>query len=423
MQAEDGMRWAASAPRWPSQCPEHTMDDPRWEDLVVQPMCECRKNFHSLTALSANILCILLSRGPDISLFFLICVFIVMSPTVLRVLICGGGCGGPSLAFWLARAGHRVTVREGAQSFSSEFEIMRGDLVRILYDATENDVEYVFGKTVEHFEQDEKSVTVHFSDGKTGTFDILVGADGQGSRIRKAILPPGVDPLRHLGVYLAYWQVPTVASDDKLGRMCHLPGGRIIQTRTHSPSASQANFGIRSNSGELKGITEVSVEKQKEFWSSKFKDVGWVAPRLIEGMKTSEYFYCPEVVQVRTDTWYKGRVVLLADAAYCPSLMTGMAITSALVGAYVLAGEITCNSSDLDKAFANYDATLCPFVDVIQRLPASLLPLFIPETQLAITILHFVAGLISFLRIPDLVARFSKAGRGGWQLPEYPLLD
>ncbi|KAJ5729178.1 FAD/NAD(P)-binding domain-containing protein [Penicillium malachiteum] len=169
----------------------------------------------------------------------------------LNILICGGGCAGPALAFWLARNGHQVTVVErfpvlrahgaqvdlrgqgievakrmglidairsklvdeegvafvdskgkvygtmmakrtgkGAQSLTSEYEIMRGDLICILYDATKYNVKYIFGKTVDKFDQDEKQVIAHFSDGSLGTFDILVGADGQGSRIRNAILSP-----------------------------------------------------------------------------------------------------------------------------------------------------------------------------------------------------------------------------------------
>lgn len=403
---------------------------------------------------------------------------------ILNILICGGGCAGPPLAFWLARAGHRVTIVErfpalradgaqidlraqgiqvakrmglidtirsklvdedglamvdrngkaqatflanktgqGAQSFSSEFEIMRGDLVRILYDATRHNVEYIFGKTVEHFEQDDKSVTVHFSDGKTGTYDILVGADGQGSRIRKAILPPDVDPLRHIGVYMSHWLVPTVASDNKIGKGLHAPGGRMVMTRTHSPVESQACFILRDDSEEMRSIPKAPVERQKEFWSSKFKDVGWVTPRLIEGMRTSDYFYCQEIAQVRTDTWYKGRVVLVADAAHCPSPMTGMGTTSALVGTYVLAGEITQNSEDLDTAFANYDRTLRPFIADIQRLPTWILPIIIPKTQLGITLFHLIVGLIAFLRIPELAARFMPEEKGGWKLPEYPLLN
>lgn len=399
---------------------------------------------------------------------------------VLKILICGGGCAGPSLAFWLTRAGHRVTIVErfpvlrasgaqidlraqgiqvarrmgiigavrnkvvdedgvswvdvngrtrgtilanksgkGAQSVSSEYEIMRGDLVKVLYDATKNDVEYIFGKSVDYFDQDDKGVQVSFSDGQTGTYDILVGADGQGSRIRKAILPADVDPLRHLGIFQAHWRVPTVATDNKVGKGCHAPGGLLVMTRTHSPVESQAAFILRSDSTELRDIPKATVEEQKEFWSSKFRDVGWVTPRLIKGMQTSDYFYCQEVVQVRTDTWYKGRVVLVADAAHCPSPMTGMGTTSALVGAYVLAGEIIQNTDDLPKAFQNYDKVLRPFVDELQKFQTWVLPFILPSTQLGISMLHNVVGLITSLRIPELVARFSSEERAGWKLPEY----
>ena len=403
----------------------------------------------------------------------------------LNILICGGGCAGPSLAFWLARTGHRVTVVErfpalratgaqidireqgisvvkrmglmetirnkrvieagmsfvneqgsakatimantsgkGPQTMTSEYEIMRGDLVSILYDATQDGVEYMFGKSVESFEQDEHSVTVHFSDGMTGTYDLLVGADGQGSRIRAAIEPVDApDPVRHLGTYLAYWYVPRISTDDQLGRFYHISGSRFIMSRTHSPTEGQANFGFRDASEELRSMPKASMDTQKQFWTQKFQDAGWQTDRFIEGMQTTDNFYCQEVVQIHTNTWFKGRVVLLADAAHCPSPLTAMGTTSALVGAYVLAGEINRNSDDLPQAFASYERVLRPFVNDIQTLKPWMLRLMFPESSIAIKLLHFFAALLVFLRIPDLAARFIPEERGGWQLPEYPSLQ
>ena len=105
----------------------------------------------------------------------------------------------------------------GAQSFTSEYEIMRGDLVRILYDETKDKVEYRFGLTVERFEQDDERVIVFFSDGSSESFDILVGADGQGSRIRRAMQPPGTpDPLRRIGATVAYFFVPRTKADGNI---------------------------------------------------------------------------------------------------------------------------------------------------------------------------------------------------------------
>ncbi|CAL5872534.1 uncharacterized protein PFLUO_LOCUS6798 [Penicillium psychrofluorescens] len=402
----------------------------------------------------------------------------------LKVLICGGGCAGPALAYWLNRCGHHVTVVErfpvlratgsqidlrgaaieavkrmglveairgilvdeaganmvdsqgnvlaqimanksgqGAQSFTSEYELMRGDLVRIFYQATKDNVEYIFGKTVEHFEQDDQQVTATFSDGSSDTFDLLVGADGQGSRIRKEILPPGIpDPYFKFKAHVAYWFIPRVEEDDNMMNAYHCPGNRMIMRRSHSPTETQVLCFLWDGSPEVSSVHRASVEKQKEFWSQRFRDAGWQIERFLEGMKTTDNWYCQEVVQVRTDTWSKGRVVLLGDAAYCPSPFTGMGTSAALVGAYVLAGEISQHGDNFSQAFAEYDKILRPFVKELQGVSPFLLKLCMPETWWGIAILHFIFRTLCFFRIPELASRFTKERDGGWQLPNYPAL-
>ncbi|KAI1103434.1 putative monooxygenase [Jackrogersella minutella] len=405
----------------------------------------------------------------------------------LKILICGGGIAGPALAFWLARTEHRVVVVErypalratgaqvdfreqgiemvrrmglddairaklvdeqgmalvdsqgrvqatilanksgkGAQTFTSEYEIMRGDVVRILYDRTRraDNVEYVFGKTVDSFEQDETGVLARFSDGSSDTFDILVGADGQGSRIRKAILPPDApEPYRRLGVYIAYWFVPRAPGDSNIRRTYLSAGGRMIFRRSHSPAETQVYCFLRDDDPALRSIPRASVERQKEFWAGRFRDAGWQAERFIEGLQTTENFYCQEVVQVRTDTWSKGRVVLLGDAAHCASPFSGMGTTGAFVGAYILAGEIVRHPTDLALAFANYDSQLRPFVDVIQDIRTGLVRLAMPTSWWGVRIFYFCAWLLCLLRVPTLIAMFSKKERGGWKVPDYPELQ
>ncbi|KAI8574923.1 hypothetical protein K450DRAFT_276073 [Umbelopsis ramanniana AG] len=402
----------------------------------------------------------------------------------LNVLICGGGCGGPALAYWLANSGHRVTVVErfstlrasgaqvdlraqgievvkrmgildviraktvdeagtsfvdaqnrtkatvmanksgkGSQTLTSEYEIMRGDLVRILYDATKSNVEYIFGVSVDSFEQPDDRVVVYFSDGRTDTFDLLVGADGQGSRIRKAILPPdSPEPYNRLGLYSAYWFVPRSETDSETCKIYHSPGSRAIMTRSHSVTETQVYFAIKDDSEELRSLPRASIEQQKAFWSEKFSGAGWQTDRFIEGMKNAEYFYCQEVIQVRTDTWYKNRVVLLGDAGYCPSPVTGMGTTASFVGAYVLAGEINRNAQNLPVALANYEKTLRPFINEVQVINRQMIRSVFPQTQLGILILHFVAGILCYFRIPELIAKFSNSENGGWILPYYPEL-
>ncbi|MEU3641890.1 FAD-dependent monooxygenase [Lentzea sp. NPDC034063] len=403
--------------------------------------------------------------------------------TRLRVLVAGGGVAGQALAFWLTRGGHQVTVVErfpalraagaqvdlrgqgieavrrmglldavraelvdepgvafvdargrtkgtimantsgrGRQTLTSEYEIMRGDLVRILHDATKDDAEHVFGTSVDGFEQDERKVVAHFSDGSSGEYDLLVGADGQGSRIRQALLPDGEDPYLRLGIHMAYWFVPRIASDSNIRDTYLAPGGRQIMRRSHNPSETQAYFVLREESEEASAIHREPVERQQAFWANRFRDAGWQTERFIEGMGTSPFFYSQEIVQVRTNTWSRGRVVLAGDAAHCASPYSGMGISGGLVGAHVLAGEIIRNPDDLPTALANYDTVLRPFVDEIQgAVNPRLLRLALPKTQRAISMIHTVAALACSLRIPDLVARLSTEDRGGsWQLPADP---
>lgn len=408
-----------------------------------------------------------------------------MSSIAKKILICGGGCAGPALGYWLAQAGHQVTIVErfpalratgaqidlrgqgieaikrmglldavqsklvdeagvafvnsagkakatimantsgkGAQSLTSEYEIMRGDLVRILYDATKDKVQYIFGKSIESFNQDDHQVTVCFSDGTFENYDLLVGADGQGSRIRKAILPlDSPDPYLRMGIHMGYYFIPRTEDDNNIRRTYNAPGGRMVMRRSHSPTETQVYFFLREVSPEASYIHRASVEVQKKFWAKKFQGAGWQTDRFLAGMETAENFYSQEVIQIRTDTWFKGRVVLLGDAAHCPSPFSGMGTTGGLVGAWILAGEITRNPNDPEKAFANYDKALRPYINVIQSVNPTLLRMGIPRSQLGIRLFHAVAGLACLLRIPDLVARFSNENKDDWKLPEYPELS
>jgi 2-polyprenyl-6-methoxyphenol hydroxylase-like FAD-dependent oxidoreductase len=251
----------------------------------------------------------------------------------------------------------------------------------------------------------------------------LVGADGQSSRIRQAVLPEGFDPYWRVGIHMAYWFVPRIASDINIRDTLMVPGGRQIMRRSHNPTETQVYFVMRETSEEASTVHREPVERQQQFWAQRFQDVGWQTRRFVHGMKSSPFFYSQEIVQVRTDSWSQGRVVLAGDAAHCASPYSGMGISGGLVGAYVLAGEINRHPNDLPTALANYDRTLRPFVNEIQAtVNPRILRLGMPETQLGIDAFLSVTALATALHIPDMVARFSKSDRGGdWRLPESPV--
>ncbi|MEU6120464.1 FAD-dependent monooxygenase [Streptomyces sp. NPDC047123] len=400
----------------------------------------------------------------------------------LRVVVAGSGVAGQALAYWLSRGGHEVTVVErfpalrdtgaqvdlrgqgidavarmglleevrsqrvaeagvafvdsrgrpkatimantsgqGRQTLTSEYEIMRGDLVRILHKATKDDAEYVFGTSVDGFDRHADKVTAHFSDGASGEYDLLIGADGQSSRTRRAMLPEGFDPYWRIGMHMAYWFVPRIASDTDIRDTYMVPGGRQIMRRSHNAAETQVYFVMRDHAQEASAIHRAPVEEQQNFWAERFKDAGWQTERFIEGMKDSPFFYSQEIAQVRLENWSRGRVVLAGDAAHCASPYSGMGISGGLVGAYVLAGEINRRPGDLTQALAHYERVLHPFVDEIQgEVNPKILRVGMPLNKHAITAFQSVTAAACFLHIPDLVARLSKKDRGGnWQLPDY----
>lgn len=402
----------------------------------------------------------------------------------LKVLVCGGGIAGQAVAFWLARGGHEAVVVErfpalratgaqidlrgqgieavermglldavraelvhepgvafvdargrrwgavmantsgkGRQTLTSEYEIMRGDLVRVLHDATKDDVRFVFGTGVESFEQHADHVLARFSDGTTDEFDVLIGADGQGSRIRRDLLPAGgPDPYWPVGIHMAYWFIPRDATDDDLRETYNAPGGRMIMRRSHNAHETQVYFALWERSEEATAIHRQPVDRQRRFWSDRFRDAGWQTERFLAGMETAEFFYSQEVAQVRIPSWSDGRVALVGDAGYCASPYSGMGTSAALVGAYVLAGEINRNPGDLPTAFARYQEALRPFVDTVQaEVNPKVLRFGFPQSRLGITALRTLGAVGTFLKLPELAARFAKEDRGGaWPLPDYP---
>ena len=415
----------------------------------------------------------------------------------LKILISGAGVAGNALAFWLSKLGHDVTVVErfpglrvnglqidlrghgievmkrmglersfrsnaapeegmqlvdrlgkrwayfpanksgkGAQSITSEFEIMRGDLCRIMYDVAKDRVKYVFGTSIDGFEEKGGVVEVRFADGKTDRFDLLVGADGQGSRTRKMMLGyDTADGLQPLNECVAYFTIPRPIQDgeDYIGTGYIAPGGRIVLTRRHSPHKIQVYLMGKTITERLKSVQRGNVKEEKEAFAEIFRGAGWQTEAILEALKENDDFYCEHQGLVKLDCWSRGRVTLIGDAGYC-SADTGMGTSCAMVGAYVLAGEIgkycgrPSDPSDntqngLFTALKAYEDKFRPFIDTVQHGIGD--PSFfdkIPWTPFTISIAYRAMWAVSLLRL-DLVGNwFLNQNLDGWDLPEYEML-
>ncbi|KAK8116842.1 FAD/NAD(P)-binding domain-containing protein [Apiospora kogelbergensis] len=335
------------------------------------------------------------------------------------------------------RAKFQLTVNDtgkGQQAFTSEYEIMRGDLVRVLYDASlaaseaarkqgGAGVTYEFGVSVESISQIEThekdgrrggGVDVTFSDGRQRRFDLVVGADGQGSRTRRQAWgdQAGRDVFHTVHSYTAYFTVPRVeAEDSDIAVVYHMPGRRMIAFRANDRPTTQCYLFCNDpgSCAELRAATSgahKSVDEQKQIWRDFFQDTdAWCRERVFEGLKNTEDFYSHEAGQVKLESYSRGRVTLLGDAGYCPSPVSGCGTTASLVGAYVLAGELARHTDDdVQGALEDYDRVLRPF------------------TAWGIWFFHLVGWLITSLKIDKLVLSLMPEDKGGWALPSYPEL-
>lgn len=317
----------------------------------------------------------------------------------------------------------------GMQSFTSQYEILRGDLVKMFYDASLQAVqnggafiEYKFGTWITDITQNSAGgVEVALSDGKTGRFDLLVAADGQRSRTRRMVLGEEEDEkiFDYKGLCIAYYSVPRREDDGDYARIYHVPGQKAVGTRSAANKpTTQAYMGVLGDNQHLRDSFRLSADRQKTIWDAEFRGSGWQTDRLLDEMKDASDFYALEIAQVKPSAFYQGRVAFVGDAGYCPSPITGMGTTAGLVGAYVLAGELARHGRDVGTALQNYNAVMRPFVDEIHKVPINLNLLY-HQTPTKIKMFHMGMWAMSSLKIDQLITRFKPENKGGWEVPEY----
>jgi 2-polyprenyl-6-methoxyphenol hydroxylase-like FAD-dependent oxidoreductase len=389
------------------------------------------------------------------------------------ILISGAGIAGPTLAYWLSKAGHDVTVveradavRPGGQAVDlrgagravvermglmdkvrsvaldqrgvawvnssgritarmpvdafagegiiSEIEVLRDDLAHVLHDATASNVEYLFGDTVTGLRQDDDGVDVTFEKAPRRRFGLVVGADGLYSPIRRLLF--GSAGLQQLGCVMAWFSAPAAADLDGWYLMHNAPGGRVASLRPgRTPRTAKAGLGLRV---DPRTVLPRDADAQRALLTRAFSAVGWKAPILVEAMQTAPDFAFTAVAQVRLPRWSHGRVALIGDAAACPTPLTGLGTSVALVQAYVLAGELSARG-DHRAAFDRYEEIARPYVTTAQELPPGGVNGYAPRSALAIRLrTASMRAMTRWPMRPILERQFAKAG--DIALPEYP---
>ena len=255
-----------------------------------------------------------------------------------------------------------------------DLQVLRGDLSRILYDATANDTEYVFGDAIASISQQPDGVTVTFQHGEPRKFDLVVGADGIYSNVRSLVLGADVDFLRDLGYHVAGFSIPNFLELDRWGFLYSMPNqlAHVYSARGRPDAQVGFLFDLGSDHALPLRYGKADRKQQKELVAGLFADASWEMPRILEAMHTAEDFYFDSVSVVDVDGWSRQRVALVGDAAWGPSFASGQGTSQAIVGGYVLAGELAAARDRHEVAFAGYETVMKPWTSMNQNLGQAL---------------------------------------------------
>ncbi|MGW6154942.1 FAD-dependent monooxygenase [Streptomyces sp. NPDC055144] len=306
-----------------------------------------------------------------------------------------------------------------AELMSGDVEIFRGDLAHILYEHSRDTVEYVFGDSIATLTEDDRGVDVTFERAAPHRFDLVVAADGLHSPTRRLVFGDESRYLRFLDHYVAGFGIPNHLGLDRTGRLYSDPGRAVsVSNYDGDPDRAGALLVFRS---EPLDHDRRDVDQQKRILAERFAGMGWEAPRVLKALEGADDLYFDAIAQIHVDRLTKGRVVLLGDAGY-GATMGGMGTGVAIVGAYVLAGELALAGGDHRTAFAAYEAQIGDFAKGCQKISGNAGPFFAPPTERKIRSRDRMYRLLSSRLMAGFFKRLTEKAATALDLKDYPAL-
>ena len=388
----------------------------------------------------------------------------------MKVAISGAGVAGTALAYWLHRTGHTPTLIEQAPAFrtggymidfwgvgyrvakkmgiedqllDAGYEIQqlrsvdsdgkvkaelpveairnlighdftslpRGDLAATVYRTVADKVETVFGDTITAVDDHGDGVRLTFGNAEPREFDLLIGADGLHSNVRRLAFGTGPEVERYLGCKVAACVVDGYRPRDELVYLTYNTLGRQAGRVALREDRTLFLFIFRAER------TDAGVQPKDEL-RKQFGGAGWECPQMLDALDEADDLYFDVVSQIKMDHWSRGRVGLIGDAAGCISLLGGEGTGLAMTEAYVLAGELDRARGDHREAFEAYEALMHPFVASKQAGAARFVGFFATRTKFGLWLRNIVMRAMNVGPVLRLVAGDI---RDDLELPQYAI--
>jgi len=388
----------------------------------------------------------------------------------MRIAISGAGVAGAALAYWLHRTGHTPTLIEQAPEFrtggymidfwgvgyqvakrmgiedairaagyqiewlrsvGSRGEIKadvdvdvfrrligedftslpRGDLAAAIYTTIEDKVETIFGDSIATVDEHDDGVRLTFENSAPRDFDLLVGADGLHSKVRRLVFGPERDFERYLGCKVAACVVDGYWPRDELVYVTYGAPGRQLARCALRDDRTMFLFIFRAEHDTIDA-------SPKDQLRNEFSDVGWECRDFLAALDDVDDLYFDVVSQIRMDSWSQGRVLLIGDAAGCISLLGGEGTGLAIAEAYVLAGELARAGVDYRRALKAYQTRLRPFIRAKQAGAVRYIPFFATRTRFGLWVRNMGLRMSNFVPLATL---FAGSIRDDFTLPDYDI--
>ena len=296
------------------------------------------------------------------------------------------------------------------------FSLPRGDLAKAIFDTVADEIEVIFGNSITAIREDSASVDVQFEHGQARRFDLVVGCDGLHSGVRQIVWGPEKEFDKYLGYYCASFLTTNYPHREERTYTSYAEPGRQI-SRYALRGGRTAFLFIFAREQRLKENPELT--DAKAMLRERFEHDRWIeVPEILQRLETCDALYFDSVSQTRMPTWSKGRIVLVGDAAYCPSLLSGEGAGFAMAGAYLLAGELQRASGDHAMAYRAYETRFRDFIERKQESARQFATSFTPKTRLGLFVRDLVLRFTAFSPVSAWLMHRFVTDR--FELPDYP---